>query len=261
MLSLFCTTELYLIIGILGLVIVIYYYKIRSIRQQSDLTKCTSENCIRCDKRRTYLAAAKLNWQKYILSNNITNTSRIKSLFDIQESDDHIKSYLSIISGLVSRVNWTNNILRYSEDILLLESNYENILNECREVYYYYEHQWQRNVTSKGEWRTFYFYNQGSLIKKNIDLCPITFKILTKLKNSITESSYGNALFSVLLPGTTIDGHYGSCNFRIRCHLGMPFVYVRPIKNRVTIYLKIWLKLEAFFFTIMHFYKANKVDL
>ena len=37
----------------------------------------------------------------------------------------------------------------------------------------------------------------------------------------MTSSSFGNAMFSALQPGSRIEPHTSPCNFRLRCHLAL----------------------------------------
>ena len=80
---------------------------------------------------------------------------------------------------------------------------------------------WKTNVISTGEWRTFYLINQGQHLQENVVKCPQTVQILETTTSLMIGSSFGNAVFSVLQPGSRIEPHTSPCNFRLRCHLAL----------------------------------------
>lgn len=65
----------------------------------------------------------------------------------------------------------------------------------------------------------FHLFNQGEKVLENCACCPNTVEIIESIGPFIKGCAFGNALFSVLKPGTHITPHYGPTNCRIRCHL------------------------------------------
>jgi len=78
---------------------------------------------------------------------------------------------------------------------------------------------WKINSIPSGEWRVFHFFNQGSRVEANCARCPQTTQLLQSISSFMKNSAFGNAMFSVLKPGSHIEIHTGPCNFRLRCHL------------------------------------------
>ena len=78
---------------------------------------------------------------------------------------------------------------------------------------------WKINSTPTGEWRVFPFFNQGSRVEANCAQCPQTAQLLQSISSFMKDNAFGNAMFSVLKPGSRIEIHTGPCNFRLRCHL------------------------------------------
>ena len=80
---------------------------------------------------------------------------------------------------------------------------------------------WKENKIPTGKWRVFRFYDQGSRVTANCSICPHTTAILDSISDLMTGCIYGNAMISVLEPGSEIEAHTGPCNFRLRCHLAL----------------------------------------
>lgn len=78
---------------------------------------------------------------------------------------------------------------------------------------------WKENNIPRGKWRLFPFYDQGCKVRKSSDVCPSTVRLLESTHELMTGCVYGNAMISVLEPGSQIEPHTGPCNFRLRCHL------------------------------------------
>lgn len=80
---------------------------------------------------------------------------------------------------------------------------------------------WKENKIQSGKWRLFHFYDQGDKNTKLCDVCPHTIRLLESVSNLMMGCVYGNAMISVLGPGSQIEAHTGPCNFRLRCHLAL----------------------------------------
>jgi len=92
----------------------------------------------------------------------------------------------------------------------------------------------------EGEWRVFYFYNQGEKVTKAFDLCPFTGSIIQNLPTLCTRSGIGYVYFSILHPQTHILPHCGPCNLKIRCHL--PLIVPNDCKMRVGNETRSWIE-------------------
>ncbi|XP_010835736.1 PREDICTED: aspartate beta-hydroxylase domain-containing protein 1 [Bison bison bison] len=51
--------------------------------------------------------------------------------------------------------------------------------------------------------------------------CPGAYRALRGLRSFMSANTFGNAGFSVLLPGARLEGRCGPTNARVRCHLGL----------------------------------------
>ena len=78
---------------------------------------------------------------------------------------------------------------------------------------------WKINSIPSGSWRLYQLYDQGTKSESNCAHCPETVGIIEALPNFMEGVAFGNAMFSVLEPGSRIEAHCGPCNFRLRCHL------------------------------------------
>ena len=78
---------------------------------------------------------------------------------------------------------------------------------------------WKENCIPNGKWRIFPFYDQGRKVRETCDVCPNIIRLLESICCFMRGCVYGNAMISVLEPGSQIEAHTGPCNFRLRCHL------------------------------------------
>ena len=77
---------------------------------------------------------------------------------------------------------------------------------------------WKTNSVPTGKWRVYSLQDQGSWVDENTALCPITTQLLKDSPICMHRHVFGNAMFSVLEPGSRIEAHTGPCNYRLRCH-------------------------------------------
>nr|KAF6354313.1 aspartate beta-hydroxylase domain containing 1 [Myotis myotis] len=61
----------------------------------------------------------------------------------------------------------------------------------------------------------------GRCQPNNCRRCPGAYRALRGLRSFMSANSFGNAGFSVLLPGARLEGRCGPTNARVRCHLGL----------------------------------------
>lgn len=78
---------------------------------------------------------------------------------------------------------------------------------------------WKLNSVPTGKWRVYSLLNQGAWAEENASQCPLTAQLLQALPAFMQEHVFGNAMFSVLESGSSIEPHTGPCNYRLRCHL------------------------------------------
>lgn len=98
--------------------------------------------------------------------------------------------------------------------------NFENILQEYKAVSGM-EGVWKENNIPTGSWRTYFLMNQGAWVQENAVRCPQTVHLLDSASCLMEGIVFGNVLFSVLKPGSSIEPHTSPCNFRLRCHLAL----------------------------------------
>jgi aspartyl/asparaginyl beta-hydroxylase (cupin superfamily) len=75
-------------------------------------------------------------------------------------------------------------------------------------------------MTSKGEWKVFYFWQQFNLFENNCARCPKTAELLKRLQREDLLLA-GMVCFSSLMPNSHIKAHTGPSNMRLTCHLGL----------------------------------------
>lgn len=63
-------------------------------------------------------------------------------------------------------------------------------------------------------------YQAGRCQPNNCRRCPGAYRALRGLRSFMSANTFGNAGFSVLLPGVRLEGRCGPTNARVRCHLG-----------------------------------------
>uniref|UniRef100_A0A2K6L523 Aspartate beta-hydroxylase domain containing 1 n=2 Tax=Rhinopithecus bieti TaxID=61621 RepID=A0A2K6L523_RHIBE len=64
-------------------------------------------------------------------------------------------------------------------------------------------------------------YQAGRCQPTNCRRCPGAYRALRGLRSFMSANTFGNAGFSVLLPGARLEGRCGPTNARVRCHLGL----------------------------------------
>ena len=98
--------------------------------------------------------------------------------------------------------------------------NFKDVLQEYKAVSGM-EGVWKENNVPTGSWRTYFLMNQGSWVQENSARCPRTVHLLDSTGCLMEGTVFGNVLFSVLKPGSSIEPHTSPCNFRLRCHLAL----------------------------------------
>ena len=104
-------------------------------------------------------------------------------------------------------------VFESSRTLELLQLEY---MNACRKPLL-----WKENSVPNGKWQIFHLYDQGCKVSANCSTCPQTTALLDSVSDLMIGCVYGNAMISILEPGSEIEAHTGPCNFRLRCHLAL----------------------------------------
>lgn len=232
-----------LIFQIIGFVVwKIYSQKSRKNSKKlfSHHTTCTSPNCVRCNRYETALDEAQTllkNYPTVVLNTDIKGNNVRQNSVQVKKTEESIERVTSAlkqwpqynpknrqnpnvlsISNLTTQNFWTDDehFAKVSE---ILESNAPMILEEFIKIPK--KAQWEENNTPHGSWKVFHLINQGLVLEKNCFLVPKTMQLLESVPGLMRHNLFGNVCFSVVDAGTWITPHYGPCNTRIRCHLGL----------------------------------------
>ena len=80
--------------------------------------------------------------------------------------------------------------------------------------------QWKINNVPTGTWKVYHLMDQGVWQGDRTSCCPNIMQLLGKIiPQLMVNNVYGNVLLSVLEPGSSIEPHFGPCNYRLRCHI------------------------------------------
>ncbi|XP_071963602.1 aspartate beta-hydroxylase domain-containing protein 2-like [Antedon mediterranea] len=190
-------------------------------------SKCTSPNCVRCQNYRI------LDHQltdKFIEISQIVHgdLSRIEQAIGTNERSNRNQQPNVFFLPKLDPIKpfYAADDTDLAPDAQLIANNFLDIYEEFLEVFNALQDGnvsgWLSNSVPTGNWYVFHLYNQGVKVPQNCTRCPRITKILENgLRKFIKENAFGNAAFSVLEPGTHITEHFGPCNVRIRCHLGI----------------------------------------
>ena len=217
-------------------------------------SKCNSPNCARCNNLAT-TATSFFNLREKLRTRfkifcqtqpqDDAANDRIRSLLEYsnekhycilssmykesgyelnsRDEEEIIKSlpYIWILPGLDRCTFWSTEMyasLRDMTSIFIEQENLHAVQNEFK-IVNSYEKGWKVNSVPSGRWRVYHLYNQGEKVDENCIHCPITVGLLDDLPSFMCHHMFGNAMFSVLEPGSSIEPHTGPCNYRLRCHL------------------------------------------
>ena len=199
-------------------------------KREKEEEVCTSLNCIRCSK--SVFSPEKLlrKWNKIEedfqpdqnigerIRNGILNTSK-RLEDDSQNGGSQQEPTLFKLEGLASQIWYTRKDLSSEVTILEKQNTLDIFLKEFVNVYQDLDKGWVSNKVPSGGWHLFYLINQGVKIEENCLKCPKVMEVVNNLKLAMVDCAFGNVMFSVLLPGTSIGRHCGPTNVRIRCHV------------------------------------------
>ena len=217
-----------------------------------DQSICKSPNCVRCQQNRKsneiIINTLKERCQQYLTKqyrgndseetlatqyprvlstiSSLTEKSSILQLVYKSSGHDIIGEiahhpHIWTVPDLRRAPFWDSQMCSQLQSIaskLLTSSTFEKILSDYKRANSTSEG-WRINTTPNGQWKIYPLFNQGQKIDKNCKNCSETLKILDSFPTLMQGCIYGNAMFSVLQPGSVIEPHTGPCNFRLRCHL------------------------------------------
>ncbi|XP_028396833.1 aspartate beta-hydroxylase domain-containing protein 2-like [Dendronephthya gigantea] len=196
-------------------------------RRQEKVDVCTSISCIRCSKSVYSVEKLLTKWKEIEqafepdentrnkVKNGILDTSKVSKKYRSSQQEPT----LFYLEGLPSR-SWYNK-QDYSTEVSILEKKCTLGIfeEEFMKVYENLDKGWVSNKVPSGEWHLFYFINQGVKDYRNCLQCPKVVETIEGLESAMLDCAFGNVMYSVLLPGTSIGRHCGPTNARIRCHV------------------------------------------
>lgn len=257
--NLVCDSSLYeWVLGTIGFVLLLAFIWMNRNRESNyegtqknnSSTRCGSPNCLRCTALSLTVVGQKLMdkfdefCEKTILNassasescaaiskvRDLINSARIKhsihcSIFAESgyemESEENSLPHVWMLPGLTRKAFWSSHFHPSLHDVFASSEDPEivrAIENEFRFVNGS-KQGWKLNSIPFGKWKVFDLYNQGKINVENCAKCPRTMHFLRTMKLSMQDHIFGNAIFSILEPGSCIEAHIGPCNYRLRCHL------------------------------------------
>ena len=219
----FVLLPLFLVLIFLSLKICFKKLKRKQERQQD---KCVSRTCIRCKGNESFALShllAKLD--KFVSQRRVQDDSLARLRTSILEYKGKAGDFESVSQRptvlhllhlcparpIHSLCSDASLVLGAQFDIAKIKEELIGILNK--------DYLWSYNETKDGIWKLYYLYNQGIKQGSNCDSCPETTRMVCNTPSFMKNVPFGNAAFSLLSPGASISGHYGSTNVRLRCHI------------------------------------------
>ena len=158
---------------------------------------------------------------------------------------EHVLSWQ--VPGLTKRSFWRKGEHVTLNDVYsILQTEYviDGLLKEYDTIKN--DDSWLANQTPQGKWKIFSLINQGLVVEENCKCCPFAFKLIKSFNRFMIGNAFCYAMYSSLEPGSTIEPHYGPCNFRLRCHI--PLIPSRGFKLHVGMDTVEWKKGEVIVF-------------
>lgn len=227
---------------------------------EDTFTNCKSPECVRCYKYKHVRADANQRFETYcntLDGNAHSELTRVKNaIMEIEECEHQSELQqpnILYLKGLRSGPVWSERDV-FSKVNRILCDRFSDIRNEFVQISRR-QSGWIRNETPTGSWFVYSLINQGQYVRENCENVPKTMKLLQKIPNVMEDNLFGNVCFSVIEPGTRIAPHYGPCNIRLRCHLGL----ICPLACTLTVGQKklIWDEGKCFFFDDSFLHKAE----
>jgi aspartyl/asparaginyl beta-hydroxylase (cupin superfamily) len=126
--------------------------------------------------------------------------------------------------GLLSQPIWHNGPMAFPE-AAELEANFADIESEFDKLIRLGALKMHPETLAKeGDWRVFTLWSAGREHANNTAVTPRTAALWRRMNERFLRTrrmTFGLVYFSVLVPGAKLAGHFGSCNMRLRHHLGI----------------------------------------
>ncbi|KAK3084689.1 hypothetical protein FSP39_017501 [Pinctada imbricata] len=216
-----------------------------------DITDCKNPSCVRCNLYSEVTQNARTRLKKFIDMNILYQRaySRIEHSF----SENTLQSGSTsreILGPRLKGPSQNPNVFRlkslpsspvfdneeFAMDIDILKENFDIIFSDFCKIHDENCYgSWLQNDTPTGKWSVFHLVNQGKSVEQNTNICKNTFSIVNTLPSLMCNNVFGNVVFSVVEPETTISEHYGPTNVRVRCHLGIVMGLVTPTSCSLSI--------------------------
>lgn len=229
--------------------------------KSSDTNTCGSPNCTRCQGLANF-QRLKDRCEDFFSNTNTPQTqSQIMSLitvstsyksdvlasvyaesgYELEGTDIDMLPHIWMLPGLSRHTFWSGDMHGILNEIIETfenPDNFKSIKDEFEHIYSCSRKGWKTNSVPSGKWQVYHLYNQGTKINENSNQCPFTTHLLSGLPSFMCQHVHGNAMFSVLEPGSSIEPHTGPCNYRLRCHL--PLVAPSGYRMRVGTDTTLW---------------------
>lgn len=233
-------------VGVVWFLAFLWSNRNRPASQQHSTATCTSNNCARCqalsssnftrrlqNRCRLYFETSKspsateaqiLSLIEDSVERKIDVLSKVyeESGYDIQSQQEDLDQLpvIWMLPGLERHPFWNKDEEYLQPLISTLEDpkTFRAIKNEFT-LASKFGQGWKVNSVPSGEWSVYSLVNQGVWNEESVRKCPFTVQLLKEMPAFMKDHVFGNALFSVLKPGSSIEPHTGPCNYRLRCHL------------------------------------------
>lgn len=182
---------------------------------------CKSPNCIRCKSShlKTDLLLDRL--EEFIDKKSIkpeTVERVFESLINACKNSDCVRQRPTTFGLLgLSSKPWHENM--YMSELENLMENIQGIRKEAIQISEDLSCGWVQNTSPTGCWYVYHLYNQGTKVHKNCTVCPFTLNLVESIGPFMKDCAFGNAVISLIKPGTHITAHYGPTNCRLRCQI------------------------------------------
>lgn len=153
----------------------------------------------------------------------ILSTTYAESGYILNEEEVNALPHIWMLPGLCRFTFWKTGMDRALREIASMFEETDNFRGIQRDfgLVYGSDDGWKVNSVPSGKWRVYHLYDQGEEVVRNSSRCPFTSELLRATPLFMSCHVFGNAMFSVLEPGSSIEPHTGPCNYRLRCHLSL----------------------------------------
>lgn len=186
--------------------------------RMADFSGCPNPNCARCRRYRQVQKTAKSRfpWVVKEVQQRYPEEKfdRVKaSIQNPTEASNKLqRPTVLMLSDLPSQEIVTGS---HAESCEEFENSQilSSILNEIQSIP---DSQWSINDSPQGSWKVLPFLNQGTWVFDVCKRCPETFQLIERLPDLLDGCLFGNAMISMISPGTVIEPHCGPTNIRHR---------------------------------------------